>query len=272
MQEVTTLTQEPKKRVKPSVNWLKILPWLVPFAFLMSWQAAVSFNWVTSSLIPAPSTVIQDGISLWQSGELPKNIAISLYRATAGFAIGGSVGFALGLINGLVKPIRALLDSPIQMLRNIPHLSLIPLMIILMGIGEPAKIALVAIGVMFPMYINTYQGIVGADPELLEMGRAYGLSRRALFTRVVFPGALANILMGVRYALGVMWTTLIVAETISATSGLGYMATNAQEFMRMDTVLLCILIYALLGKLSDMIAKSLERLFLGWRQGGTEND
>ncbi len=145
-------------------------------------------------------------------------------------------------------------------------------MIILMGIGEPAKIALVAIGVMFPMYINTYQGIVGADPELLEMGRAYGLSRRALFTRVVFPGALANILMGVRYALGVMWTTLIVAETISATSGLGYMATNAQELMRMDTVLLCILIYALLGKLSDMIAKSLERLFLGWRQGGTEND
>ncbi|ETW68982.1 ABC transporter permease [Lacticaseibacillus rhamnosus 2166] len=146
MQEVTTLTQEPKKRVKPSVNWLKILPWLVPLAFLMSWQAAVSFNWVTSSLIPAPSTVIQDGISLWQSGELPKNIAISLYRATAGFAIGGSVGFALGLINGLVKPIRALLDSPIQMLRNIPHLSLIPLMIILMGIGEPAKIALVASG------------------------------------------------------------------------------------------------------------------------------
>ena len=102
MQEVTTLTQEPKKRVKPSVNWLKILPWLVPLAFLMSWQAAVSFNWVTSSLIPAPSTVIQDGISLWQSGELPKNIAVSLYRATAGFAIGGSVGFALGLILSLI--------------------------------------------------------------------------------------------------------------------------------------------------------------------------
>ncbi len=117
-------------------------------------------------------------------------------------------------MNGLVRPIRALLDSPIQMLRNIPHLSLIPLLIILIGIGESAKISLVAIGVMFPIYINTYQGITTANPELLEMGRAYGLSKRDLFTRIIFPGALPNILMGVRYALGVMWTTLIVAETI----------------------------------------------------------
>lgn len=270
MQEVTTLTQRPKPRTKRHINWFKVLPWIVPLGLLVGWQAAVSFNWLTSSLLPAPLTVIQDGITLWQSGELPKNIAISLYRATAGFAIGGSIGFVLGLMNGLVRPIRALLDSPIQMLRNIPHLSLIPLLIILIGIGESAKISLVAIGVMFPIYINTYQGITTADPELLEMGHAYGLSKRDLFTRIIFPGALPNILMGVRYALGVMWTTLIVAETISSSSGLGYMATNAQEFMRMDTVLLCILIYALLGKLSDLIAKSLEKVFLRWRQGGVE--
>ena len=183
MQEVTTLTQRPKPRTKRHINWFKVLPWIVPLGLLAGWQAAVSFNWLTSSLLPAPLTVIQDGITLWQSGELPKNIAISLYRATAGFAIGGSIGFVLGLMNGLVRPIRALLDSPIQMLRNIPHLSLIPLLIILIGIGESAKISLVAIGVMFPIYINTYQGITTADPELLEMGHAYGLSKRDLFTR-----------------------------------------------------------------------------------------
>ena len=106
MQEVTTLTQRPKPRTKRHINWFKVLPWIVPLGLLAGWQAAVSFNWLTSSLLPAPLTVIQDGITLWQSGELPKNIAISLYRATAGFAIGGSIGFVLGLMNGLVRPIR----------------------------------------------------------------------------------------------------------------------------------------------------------------------
>jgi sulfonate transport system permease protein len=122
---------------------------------------------------------------------------------------------------------------------------------------------------MFPIYINTFHGITSIDPELLEMGRAYGLSKRALLTKIIFPGALPTILVGVRYALGVMWTTLIVAETISSSSGIGYMATNAQEFMNMDTVLLCIVIYALLGKLSDLIAKALENICLAWQREGS---
>jgi sulfonate transport system permease protein len=149
----------------------------------------------------------------------------------------GSVGFFFGMLNGLSKTARALFDSTIQMLRNIPHLSLIPVVIILFGIGETAKISLVTVGVMFPIYINTFHGITSVDPELIEMGQAYGLSKREMLTKIVFPGALPTILVGVRYALGVMWTTLIVAETISSTSGIGYMATNAQEFMNMKTVL-----------------------------------
>lgn len=151
------------------------------------------------------------------------------------------------------------------MFRNIPHLALIPLIILMLGINESAKISLVAIGVMFPIYINTYHGINSIDPDLIEMGRSYGLSRWQQFTKIIFPGALPTILMGVRYALGTMWVTLIVAETVSADSGIGYMSTNAQQFMNVETIYLCILMYALLGKLSDVIAKQLEAIYLEWR-------
>ena len=139
------------------------------------------------------------------------------------------------------------------MVRNIPHLALIPLVILWFGIDEEAKIFLVALGVFFPIYINTQHGIRTVDPQLVEMGRTYGMSPAVLFRRVIFPGALPSIFVGLRYALGIMWLTLIVAETIAASSGIGYMAMQAREFLLVDVVVLSILIYALLGKLADML-------------------
>lgn len=273
MDNVTTITTPEAARRHWRLPMAQLLPWLLPVTFLALWQLSVSSGLITSSLVPSPWAVFQDGVDLWQAGTLPTNISISLYRATVDFVIGGGLGFLLGLLNGLSKRSRALLDTPLQMLRNIPHLSLIPVVIILLGIGETAKISLVAIGVLFPIYINTYHGIANSDSELLEMGRSYGLSKWQLFSKIIFPGALPTILMGVRYGLGIMWTTLIVAETMSSNSGIGYMATNAQEFMDMKTVLLCIVLYALLGKLSDLIAKGLESTFLAWRtKGVTIND
>ncbi|KRL53597.1 ABC transporter permease subunit [Lacticaseibacillus manihotivorans] len=263
MDNATDLTHNTKQ--PRAYSFKQLLPWLIPVGLIIIWQIAGTLGWISTKLLPTPWSVIQDGVSLWQSGELQKNMGISLYRALVGFAIGGSVGFFFGMLNGLSKTARALFDSTIQMLRNIPHLSLIPVVIILFGIGETAKISLVTVGVMFPIYINTFHGITSVDPELIEMGQAYGLSKREMLTKIVFPGALPTILVGVRYALGVMWTTLIVAETISSTSGIGYMATNAQEFMNMKTVLLCIVIYALLGKVSDLIAKLLEDICLDWQ-------
>ena len=250
---------------KKKFSFQGIIPWIIPLAIILFWQLVVSAGWVSSSLLPSPLDVLQDGVELTVKGELPKNMSISLYRATVGFVIGGGIGFILGFINGLSKIARLAFDSTVQMLRNIPHLALIPLVILLMGIGEPAKIFLVAIGCMFPMYINTYHGITSVDHKIIEMGKAYGLKRSAMVRKIIFPAALPTILMGVRYALGVMWTTLIVAETISASSGIGYMSTNAEQFMDMKTIILCILIYALLGKLSDFIAKNLEIIFLDWR-------
>ncbi|ENU7940653.1 aliphatic sulfonate ABC transporter permease SsuC, partial [Shigella flexneri] len=192
------------------------------------------------------------------------HLAISSWRALIGFSIGGSLGLILGLISGLSCWGERLLDTSIQMLRNVPHLALIPLVILWFGIDESAKIFLVALGTLFPIYINTWHGIRNIDRGLVEMARSYGLSGIPLFIHVILPDALPSIMVGVRFALGLMWLTLIVAETISANSGIGYLAMNAREFLQTDVVVVAIILYALLGKLADVSAQLLERLWLRW--------
>lgn len=245
----------------------KILPWLVPILLLCIWQFTSMAGILSAKILSAPSDVLIAAMDLTQSGVLFHHVWVSLGRALIGFLIGGSIGFVLGLANGLFHKSEMLFDTSIQMLRNIPHLALIPLVILWFGIGEEAKIFLVALGVLFPVYINTYHGIKSVDVGLIEMGRIYGLNELSLFFNVIFPGALSSILVGIRFSLGMMWITLIVAETISSTSGIGYMAMNAREFMQMDVIILSILLYAFLGKLSDMIARFLESRWLKWHPG-----
>jgi sulfonate transport system permease protein len=242
----------------------KLLPWLLPLALLAIWQICVSVGWLSSRILPAPSAVLQVGWRLSMSGELWQHLVISSWRAGIGFMIGGSLGLLLGLITGLSQRGALLLDSSIQMIRNIPHLAMIPLVILWFGIDESAKIFLVSLGTLFPIYINTYHGIRNVDADLLEMSRSYGLHGLSLFTQVILPGALPSILVGVRFALGLMWLTLIVAETISANAGIGYLAMNAREFLQTDVVVMAIILYAILGKLADSAALGLERLWLSW--------
>ncbi|UVE18010.1 aliphatic sulfonate ABC transporter permease SsuC [Pseudomonas sp. LS44] len=242
----------------------RLAPWALPVLLLALWQLAVVAGWLSTRILPAPSAVFAAGVALVQSGELWQHLAISGWRAGVGFAIGGAIGLALGLITGLSTWGERLLDSSVQMLRNVPHLALIPLVILWFGIDESAKIFLVALGTLFPIYLNTYHGIRNIDPGLLEMARSYGLSGFALFRQVILPGALPSILVGVRFALGFMWLTLIVAETISASAGIGYLAMNAREFLQTDVVVLAILLYAVLGKLADLAARGLERVWLRW--------
>jgi sulfonate transport system permease protein len=242
----------------------RLLPWILPISLLIGWQAASDFNLLRAQIMPAPTLVAQAAWRLVCSGELWSNIEVSACRALIGLAIGGGIGFALGMANGLSALSEGLLDSTLQMVRNIPHLALIPLVILWFGIDEEAKLFLVALGVFFPLYVNTLHGVRSVDPQLLEMGRAYGLSERVLFFRIVLPSALPSIFVGLRYGLGIMWLTLIVAETISASSGLGFMAMNAREFMMVDVVVVSILIYAALGKLADSVARILERTCLAW--------
>ncbi len=238
--------------------------WLAPAFIMALWQACSALGWLPANVLPSPADVLRAFWRLTLSGELAQNIAVSFLRAAAGFLIGGGVGFALGLANGLSKLSETLTDSTLQMVRNIPHLALIPLVILWFGIDEGAKLFLVALGVFFPVYLNTLHGVRTVDPQLIEMGRSYGMTPGVLFRRVILPGALPSIFVGLRFALGVMWLTLIVAETIAAQSGLGYMAMQAREFMQTDIVVLAILIYALLGKAADSSARLLERRFLQW--------
>jgi sulfonate transport system permease protein len=251
-------------------KWLKnkrvqqLIPWAVPVFLIVLWQFFVQVGWLSTRVLPAPTGVVQAGIQLAKSGELLRHIGVSTWRAFLGFAIGGGIGLVLGLLNGIFPISEKLLDTSIQMIRNVPHLALIPLVILWFGIGEESKLFLVALGVMFPIYLNTYHGIRTVDPGLIEMGKVYGLKQAALFWQIILPGALPSILVGVRYALGIMWLTLIVAETIAADSGIGYMAMNAREFMQTDVVVLSILIYALLGKLADTAARVLEEKWLAW--------
>lgn len=238
--------------------------WLLPLAIIVGWQILSSTGFIPVRILPAPSDVLRAGRKLLLSGELLWNVWVSFWRASIGLAIGGGIGFILGLANGLSRRSELVLDSTLQMIRNVPHLALIPLVILWFGIDETAKIFLVALGVFFPIYINTQHGIRTVDAQLVEMGRTYGMTATALFWRVYLPGALPSIFVGLRYALGIMWLTLIVAETVAASSGIGYMAMQAREFLLVDIVVLSIVIYALLGKLADSTARLLERFCLRW--------
>ncbi len=241
-----------------------LAPWVLPIALLAIWETASRLGLMPPRILPAPSSV---AIAFWENaknGTLFYHVAISGERALKGLLIGGGIGFVLGLINGIWRPAEVVLDSLLQMLRNVPHLAIIPLVILWFGIDEEAKIFLVILGVFFPIYLNTFHGIRTIDGGLIEMARVYGLKPLGLFWRVILPGALPSVLVGLRYALGFMWLTLIVAETISSTSGIGYMTMNAREFLQTDVVLLGIIVYALLGKLADILTKALERRVLSW--------
>lgn len=244
--------------------FLRLAPWLVPLAILAAWELAARSGVLSTRVLPEPLAVVKAAWSLIESGEMLQDVRVSTWRAISGFAIGGGIGLALGLATGLFKPVETALDSTVQMIRNIPALAMIPLVILWFGIEEEAKVFLVALGVFFPVYVNTFHGIRSVDANLIEMARSYGLKGFALYREVILPGALASILVGVRFALGLMWVTLIVAETISAQSGIGYMTMNAREFLQTDVVVVGILLYAALGKLADWLAKALERAALRW--------
>lgn len=250
-----------------SSSWSRLVPWIVPVLLIAVWQIAAQTGWLSSRILPEPLAVAKAAWNLAESGELWVHVKVSLWRATVSFAVGGGLGLLLGLLTGTFKTAETLLDTTLQMIRNIPALALIPLVILWFGIEETSKIFLVAVGVFFPIYLNTFHGIRSVDKGLIEMAKSYGLSGWPLYRDVILPGALPSILVGVRFSLGLVWVLLIVAETISAQSGIGYMTMNAREFLQTDVMLVGILLYALLGKLADVVSRLLERYWLRWHPG-----
>lgn len=241
-----------------------LLPWLLPLGLLGIWQLLSATGIISTAIVPAPLDIWDAAVQLAQRGELQRDILVSLRRVAIGFVIGATGGLLLGLFVGLFELVRDLLDRSLQMIRTIPHLALVPLMILWFGIGEEPRLILVAMGSLFPVYINTVGGIRNVDPKLIELGKSYGLGRTELIWSIVLPAALQPILVGIRYALGVAWLTLVVGETIASRDGVGYLVQNARELLRIDIIVLAIILYAIAGWLSDLVTRVIERRLLRW--------
>lgn len=243
----------------------RLAPWIAPAVLLAVWELASRTGFLPKTLLPSPLEVTQAFVRAVVRGDLLVHLGVSALRAGVGMLIGAGIGLALGLLTGLSRKLQLVLDTPLQMMRAVPALALVPLVILWFGLGETAKLFIVAVTVMFPVYLNTFHGVRSVDPQLIEMARTYHVSGFAMYREVILPGALPSILVGLRFALGMSWLVLIVAETIGAEQGLGYVAMNAREFMQMDTLVLTIVLWAILGKLADVLASSLEQRLLPWQ-------
>jgi sulfonate transport system permease protein len=236
-----------------------------PLALLVLWELGALSGLVPQRTLAAPHQILGTFVDMLRTNELPANLLVSFARVLAGLAIGVSLGTALALFSGLSRDGELAVDSPLQMLRTLPTLALSPLFIVWFGIGEAPKIALIAFGTVFPVYLNLYSGIRGVDVRLVEAARSFGLTRRELISEVILPGALPSFLVGLRYALSVSVLILVVAEQINASRGLGFLINNARDFMRTDVIVVCLVVYAGLGLGADFLVRSLERRALGWR-------
>ncbi|HWA72353.1 MAG TPA: ABC transporter permease subunit [Polyangiaceae bacterium] len=252
----------PGWRLFAGVRWRRLLG---PLFLLLVWQAASSLQLVSPRVLAAPSTVVATGWELLKSGELAQHLWVSLGRVSRGLCIGVGAGLALALISGLFRWGEDLLDPPLQMLRTLPILALVPLFILWFGIGETPKVGLVALGTLFPIYLNTHAGIRGIDNKLVEAAKTLRLSRPRLILHVILPGALPGALVGLRYSLGIAWLILVISEQINATAGIGYLMTNAREFLRTDIIVVGLVVYSLLGLLTDALVRQLEQRVLVWR-------
>ncbi|MFG2361942.1 ABC transporter permease [Streptomyces mirabilis] len=236
-----------------------------PLLLLALWQLLSSTGVLTPDILASPGTIARVGGNLIADGSLPNAMGVSLQRVAVGLLLGTLVGTGLALVSGLFRIGEDLVDASVQMLRTVPFVGLIPLFIIWFGIGEAPKIAIITLGVSFPLYLNVYAGIRGVDSQLIEAGESLGLSRWGLVRHVVLPGALPGAMTGLRYSLGIAWLALVFAEQINADAGIGFLMVQARDFLRTDVIVVCLIVYAFLGLLADFVVRSLERLLLQWR-------
>ena len=249
-----------------------LLRLISPVVLLLLWQGENKLGLVSAQKLPPPTQVWSTAVSLVTTnspayGTLQDAMLVSLERVAIGFGCGATAGILLAMITGLSRVGENAVDPPLQMLRTLPLFGLIPVFIVWFGIGELPKILLIAIGTAIPLYLNTFAGIRSVDGKLAEVGRVLGLRRSELITQVVLPGALPQVFVGLRLSLGAAWLSLVVAEQINANAGLGFMINQAEQFDRNDVIFVCLLVYCILGLLTDALVRLLERRALAWRRG-----
>ena len=248
---------------KPSLPAQRLLG---PALVLALWYVASGAGWISPAKMPGPEAVLASLGELIADGTLAGDVVASLHRAGLGLGIGILSGFTLAVAAGLTRLGDALIDGLVQIKRSIPNLALIPLFIIWLGIDETMKIAIIALGTMVPIYINTHAGLRGIDRRYVELGQTVGLSHWRFLRHIVFPASLPGFFTGLRLAVTHAWTALVVVETINATSGIGFMITQARIYGQTEIVLVGLLLYGALGFSSDAFVRALERRTLSWRQ------
>jgi sulfonate transport system permease protein len=263
--EDPTAGRRGRQRQRRIPSWVRRLSG--PALLLICWQVVTGAGLVSSRSLSSPASVVRAANELWTTGELQRNLAASLYRVGWGLVAGVAVGLVIAVIAGFFRLGEDILDSSMNVLRTVPVVALLPLIIVWMGIGEPAKIFLIAVGTAFPVYINTFSAIRGIDVKLVEAGRAFGLGRLGLIRRVIVPGAFPGFLVGLRWSWGVSWLLLIFAEQVNASRGIGYLMTQAQSWNRTDMIIMGVVVYGLLGLLGDGLVRLLEATLLSWRRG-----
>jgi len=240
-------------------------PWFSLVVVFIAWWWAGQAGWLNERILPGPLAVAKALVNLLGNGQLASALGASLPRVGWGLLIGVLSGLLLGFVSGYWRIGEDVIDRPVQALKAIPFTALTPLFILWFGIGEWPKILLVAVGVAVPLYLNTFSGIRGVDRKLIEVAHVYDRRALVIARDILLPGALPQILTGLRYGLSIGWVALIVAESIAASTGIGFLLTNARGYSQTDVVIVCILVYALLGLLTDLLVRQLERSLLRWR-------
>lgn len=247
----------------------KVLPIIIgsiiPILLITIWELLSRFGFLPSYQLPAPSTILQTIYEMGVDGSLWSHVGVTTYRVFAGFLIGTSIAVVLGSLIGFYQRAEQLFDPLIQAFRSIPSLAWVPLFILWMGIGEPSKITMIAVGVFFPVYLNMVSGIQGVDRKLIEVGKMYGLSTVQLIKRIILPASLPSFLVGLRSGLGLGWMFVVAAELMGASQGLGFLLTFGQNMSQPDVILASIILFALIGKLTDWLLKLLEQRSLRWQ-------
>jgi sulfonate transport system permease protein len=268
----TAAARPARRRARRLTSSAGLLRLISPVAVLILWQAVSEAGLISRQKLPPPTEIWQTAISLITTsspayGTLQGAMLISLERVAIGFAAGALAGLAIAIAAGLSRLGESTIDPLMQMLRTLPLFGLIPVFIVWFGIGETPKLTLIAIGAAIPLYLNTFSGIRNVDARLGELGQVLHLSKTELIRDIVLPGALPQVLVGLRQSLGVAWLALVVAEQVNANAGLGFMISQATQFLRNDVIFVALLVYCALGLLTDALVRLLERRALAWRRG-----
>ncbi|GEO13886.1 ABC transporter permease [Microvirga aerophila] len=246
-------------------DWRVLLGFFLPILIALLWEAAVTFGVAQGRLVPPPSRILATLAALSETGELWTHVWATLWRILAGFAIGAAAGIVLGALSGANETIRRLLDPTLQALRAIPSIAWVPLFILWLGIFEASKVALIAVGVFFPVYLGIAGAILSVDRKLVEVGHVFRLSRTKLARRILLPAVLPEALIALRSGLGLGFMFVVAAEFMGASEGLGYLLVDGQQMGKPDQILAAIIAFALLGKIADSILVYSTKPLVRWQ-------